>query len=260
MSRRAIPGSLPVVVVALAAWAVWVGWGPVREMLAAAGSEATTAAYYSPVKRFLAARAAAGQPPVRIEVPLTRSHWEAALLAPAVSLARGWEKQLDERYNAPLLSSRLTAASYGRWLRGQAVAYVALPDARLDRSSAAEGRVIRSKPPYLRLTAASRHWRIYEVSDATPLLQGPGRLAALGHDSFALEAHSPGSFLVRVHYSRYLTVTGGSACVSQAPGQGHWTSVRALAPGTIRIQARFSLSRALGIGGASCRKRPPAAP
>ena len=39
----------------------------------------------------------------RVEVPLTRSHWEAALLAPRVSLARGWEKQLDERYDSVLL-------------------------------------------------------------------------------------------------------------------------------------------------------------
>ncbi len=40
---------------------------------------------------------------MRVEVPLTRSHWEAALMAPTVSLARGWEKQLDERYDGVLL-------------------------------------------------------------------------------------------------------------------------------------------------------------
>ena len=48
--------------------------------------------------------------PVRVEVPLTRSHWEAALLAPTVSLARGWEKQLDTRFDGVLLAPGLTAA------------------------------------------------------------------------------------------------------------------------------------------------------
>ncbi len=42
---------------------------------------------------------------MRVEVPLTRSHWEAALLAPRVSLARGWEKQLDSRFDRVLLDA-----------------------------------------------------------------------------------------------------------------------------------------------------------
>ena len=77
---------------------------------AVAGSRATSASYYAPVERFLS-RSGAGV--VRVEVPLTRSHWEAALLAPSVSLARGWEKQLEERYDSVLLGSGLTAAAYG---------------------------------------------------------------------------------------------------------------------------------------------------
>ncbi len=118
---------------------VWVVWGPVRETIAVAGSEATGAAYYVPVERFLERHA---DGPVRVEVPLTRSHWEAALLAPWVSLARGWEKQLDTRYDGVLLRRGLTAASYRRWLSEQAVRYVALPDVALDPSSAREGPLI----------------------------------------------------------------------------------------------------------------------
>ena len=86
--------------------AVWVAWGPVRETLAVAGSPATSAAYYAPVERFLAAHAGG---PVRVEVPLTRTHWEAALLAPRVSLARGWEKQLDSATTACCSRAGLTA-------------------------------------------------------------------------------------------------------------------------------------------------------
>jgi hypothetical protein len=233
---------------ALGIWAAWVVWGPVRETRAVSGSEATSAAYYAPVERFLA-RQAGG--PVRVEVPLTRSHWEAALLAPKVSLARGWEKQLDERYDHVLLAPGLTASSYWRWLRENAVAYVALPDTPLDPSSAQEGRLIRAVLPYLREVFASSHWHIYTVNDAVPLLSGPGRLSSLGHDSITLHAYAAGRFLLRVRFSRYLTLVRGSGCVARAAGG--WTSVSVRAPGTAVVQAHFSLTRALGLG-AACRR------
>ncbi len=234
----------PVAALALAAAALWTLWGPVRETIAVAGSRATSAAYYLPVERFLATRAGG---PVRIEVPLTRSHWEAALLAPSVSLARGWEKQLDSRYDHVLLSPGLTAAAYERWLHAQAVAYVALPDVELDPSSAAEGRLIRAGVPYLHEVFASAHWRIYAVASPTPLAQGPGRLLSLGHDSFSLAATSAGDFEVRVHYTRFWTLTRGHGCVARAPGG--WTQVRLTAPGIALVAARFSFARALGSGG-----------
>ena len=253
-SGRAAPGRRPLArlgltpaaAVALCAWAVWVGWGPVRETLAVAGSESTKASYYAPVERFLASHS---RGPVRVEVPLTRSHWEAALLAPTVSLARGWEKQLDARFDAVLLARGLTAAAYRRWLGENAVGYVALPDAALDPSSATEGKLIRVGLPYLKEVFASRHWRLYAVLTPTPLITGPGQLTALGHDTFSLRAYSRGSFLVRVHFSRYLTITRGAGCVG--PASGGWTSILARAPGTLDVQARFSLGRALGLEG-SC--------
>lgn len=238
---------------ALVVIAAWVGWGPVRETLAVAGNESTGASYYTPVERFLARVATPPIPPVRVEVPLTRSHWEAALLAPKVSLARGWEKQLDTRFDRVLLAPGLTAAAYDRWLHGQAVSYVALPDTPLDPSSAQEGRLIRRGLPYLREVFASRHWTIYAVLAPTPLASGPGRLTSLGNDSFALFASSPGSFLVRVHFTRYWSLARGTGCVRAAPGG--WTSVTVRAPGTVDVVARFSLARALGVGASCSRAR-----
>ena len=95
------------------------------------------------------------------------------------------------------------------------------------------------------------HWTVYAVRDATGLLTGPGRLTALGHDSFALRAAAPGRFLVRVRYTRYWTLTAGAGCVARAPGG--WTYVTASAPGPLRVAARFSLGRALGLAGDACR-------
>jgi hypothetical protein len=219
----------------------------VRETLAVAGDPSTNGAFYAPVERFLAAHASA---PVRLEVPLTRTHWETAELAPRVSLARGWEKQLDVRYDRVLLSPHLDADSYERWLREQAVAYVALPDVALDPSSSREGRLIRAGLPYLKLLYASPHWRIYAVRDPTPIATGPGRLTALGHESFALQADAPGSFLVRVRYTPYFTLTSGAGCVAR--GDRGWTRVDALRRGPLLVRASFSLGRAFG-GGRSCR-------
>lgn len=237
----------PVLALVLAVMAAWVLWGPVRETVAVAGNESTSAAYYAPVEHFLALHGGAA---VRLEVPLTRSHWEAALLAPHVSLARGWEKQLDTRFDHVLLEPGLSAAVYEHWLDEQAVAYVALPDTPLDPSSAQEGRLIRRGLPYLHEVFASRHWRIYAVLSPTPLASGPGRLSSLGADSFTLRASSAGRFLVRVHFNRYWTFTSGSGCVGAAPGG--WTSVQVGSPGRVTVAARFSLGRALGLQG-SCR-------
>ncbi|HEV3048648.1 MAG TPA: N,N-dimethylformamidase beta subunit family domain-containing protein [Solirubrobacteraceae bacterium] len=242
----AFAGISPLAGAALCAIAVWVVWGPARESAAVPG-QATSAAYYAPVERFVAGvQARVG--PVRVEVPLTRSHWEAALLAPSVQLARGWDKQMETRYEHVLLARGLTAGAYARWLREQAVAYVALPDLPLDPSSAAEGRLIRGGLPYLRQVFASAHWRIYRVLGATPLASGPGRLSALGHESFALAADSPGRFVVRVRYTRYWTLARGSGCVARAPGG--WTEVRLARAGAARVQASFSLARAFGAGAA----------
>ncbi len=223
----------------------WTVWGPVRETRAVAGSRATRASFYAPVRRYLLAHGAGVE---RVEVPLTRSHWEAAMLAPSVSLARGWEKQLEERYDSPLLGSGLTAAGYRAWLRREAIAYVALPDVPLDPSSAREGALIRGGLAYLKPVWASRHWRVFAVGEATPLLEGAGRVSALGSDTFAVFADAPGRLLVRVHYTRYFTAVSGRGCVAGAPGG--WTEVRARARGEIVVGARFSLGRALGLDGA----------
>ncbi|HUB35722.1 MAG TPA: hypothetical protein VL972_02775, partial [Solirubrobacteraceae bacterium] len=219
------------VLAATLAIVLWIVWGPVRETRAVAGQGNTAAAYYVPLERFLATH---GGGLARVEVPLTRSHWEAALLATRFSLARGWEKQLEEGYEHVLLSGSLSAASYYGWLRQQGVSYVALPDAALDPSSAREGALIRAGQAYLAPVFASGHWRVYAVRGATAILQGPGRLVELGHDGFGLRASRAGRFLVRVRYSRYFTVTAGGGCVGRGPGG--WTYVWAGAAGRLDVE------------------------
>jgi hypothetical protein len=227
---------LAATIAAVAGILIWTGWGPVRESAGVAGDPSTSAAYYLPLKRFLDAH---GGPLVRTEVPFTHSHWEAALLAPDHPLARGWERQLDTKYDPLFFLARPpTATEYARWLREQAVSYVALPDVRLDGSSDGEAALIRHGQPFLREVLRSAHWRVFAVLGSAPLASAPARLVALGHDSFALRFARAGRSLVRVRYTRYWSA-GRGARVEAAPGG--WTAISASRAGLVRVRTRFSL-------------------
>jgi hypothetical protein len=235
---------LATVVVAVAGIVVWTVWGPVRESTGVIGDPSTSAAYYTPLKRFLAGHRG---PLVRVEVPFTHSHWEAALLAPQFPLARGWERQLDTKNDPIFFKNPLTESAYNTWLHGNAVSYVALPDVRLDGSSDEEATLIRRGLPYLREVFSSAHWRVYAVLDPVPLASAPGVLTGMDHDSFTLRFATAGRSIVKVHYTRYWTAVRGGACVKSAPGG--WTAVSVNAPGVVRVATRFSLGRALGLDG-----------
>ena len=63
---------------------------------------------------------------------------------------------------------------------------------------------------------------------------------------------------MRVHFTRFWTLARGSGCVARAPSG--WTSVTARAAGTVVVVARFSIARALGLGGSCRAAHPPEAP
>ena len=243
----------------LAGMGLWVVWGPIVQTLGVINDPSTQASYYKPLERFLAQHAGA---PLRIEVPFTRSHWEAAFLPPRFPLARGWERQLDKRYDLELESHALSAAAYRAWLGRLGVSYVALPDVPFDQSSDGEVRLVRQGVPYLREVFRSAHWRVFRVLDASPLVVplAPGgarraqagasgaRLTSLGVQGFALSVATPGRYLVRVRYSPYWTVSAGAASVREATGG--FTEVLAVRAGAVAVDAQFSLAgawRALGV-------------
>jgi hypothetical protein len=105
-------------------------------------------------------------------VPFTRDHWESAMLARRFALARGWERQLDRRFNPLFYGRHLDAAAYPRWLRANAVAYVALPDVPMDSAGRAEAALVRRGLPYLQPLWHDEHWWLFRVRDALPLVSG----------------------------------------------------------------------------------------
>lgn len=229
---------------ALCAILTWTLWGPVRQTAQVLDDPSTQTSYYEPLLGFLAKHV---EGPVRIEVPFTKSHWDAAMLAQHVSLARGWERQLDKRYNEAIEEDPLAPAVYRRWLERNAISYVALPDVALDGSSLGEAALIRKGVPYLEEVMRTAHWRVFEVLGPTPLASPPATLEQLDHDSLALRFWSAGTALVRVRYTPYWTIVAGQGCVRQ--GVEGWTAVSAARAGVVRIAARFSLERGLGLAG-----------
>jgi hypothetical protein len=237
---RAPRSAIVVIAVAL----LYLQWLPaVRAVEEARGDPSTHAAFHDEVLRFLQPRA---QPGERLEVPLTRNHWEATYLAQDYPLARGWHRQLDRKVNPLFYDSKhpLTTEDYEHWLRENAVRWVALPNAPLDFSAQAEKQLLLDGLPFLKPVHESADWRIWEVLDTEPPVSGAARLTAAGADGFDLEATKPGPVIVRQHMTPYWTVADGDGCVSK-DGDSGWTRVDVRRAGMVKVRARFSASGVL---------------
>ena len=222
-----------VAAVAVGLLVIW-QWAPaVGALVGAQGDPSRNAAYFTPLTNTLAQQPG----PTRVEIPFTNQHWEAAYVAPHVSLARGWERQLDQADNALFYSHRpLTAAAYKTWLDANGISWVALPDVPLDFSSVKEAALIRSGLPYLHLVWSNRHWRLWRVVGSPGLVTGPARLTMPGPDRLVLAISRPGTVTVRVRYTAVWHVTEGYACVR--PDAAGWTTVHVDQPGRVELAAR----------------------
>jgi hypothetical protein len=240
-----LPGRLavaPIVVVA-ALLAAWQWNGPVREVVKGVSDDSVGLSYYRPLIDFLDRHR---EPVARLEVPFTLTHWDAAVLGRRFALARGWERQLDTKYDPLFYAHGPSPASYRAWLQSAGVRYVALPDVRLDPSSRTEGQLIRAGLPFLRPVWHSAHWRVYELVGSQPLAAGAGRLTELGADDFRLSMRHAGWVWVRVHFTPYWRIAEGAGCVQRA--EGDWTMVRSDRPGPVRVVADFSVGRLFDRG------------
>jgi hypothetical protein len=233
-----------VLVVTLTGSLYWQFNASVTQIARSVGDPSTKASYFEPASRWLMAHGGRG---TRIEVPPTANHWESAYLAPKFELARGWLRQLDTaRDDLFYKEGALTDATYERWLRNNAISYVALPlGAPLDYSSIGERKIILGDPSFLKERFHDDHWRIYEVVDpkpmVTPLGAGRASMMRVGPQGFALDVTHPGRFLVRLNFTQYWSIARGSGCLLRG---GKWTVARTAHTGVFSVDADFSLDGA----------------
>ncbi len=233
--RRRVPVlALAVVGVGL----LYLQWLPaVRAVAEAHGDPSTRPAFQAEATRVLRRLV---QPGERVEVPLTRNHWEAADLAKYVMLARGWERQLDRKANPLFYDKRpLTRGRFHSWLRENAVRWVALPNAPLDYSARDEAALLQRGASFLEPVYRSPRWQIWEVRGTDPPASGGARVLATGPNWFEVDARRP--TIVRQRYTRYWSTRG--ACVRRAPGG--WTEIDpdGADRGVVLVQARFGIDR-----------------
>jgi hypothetical protein len=170
--------------------------------------------------------------PVRIEVPFTEAHWEAAYIAPELPLARGWERQLDHRFNQVLYGEDLDHTGFRNWLVDNGVSYVAVPDVPLESEAEREAALVPTAP-YLRLVWQNANWNLYEVLGSPGMVTGAATLRGVTGDKVELDVAEPGVITLRVRYSSHLTVTDDRGCVTESIDG--WTVVRAYAAGPLEV-------------------------
>jgi hypothetical protein len=247
--RRA-PGMRRIaIMVILSGAAVWQWVDPFTQMAHGWDDPSAFRSYYQPLIARLRLEEAR---PGRVEVPFTRGHWETVYLAREFALARGWERQLDRRLNPLFYTRRLDANGYHRWLRANAVRFVALPDAPMDDAGRQEARLVGHGQSFLQPIWTGGHWRVFRVRDPLPLASRRAASVSLSGATVRLAVRRPGPILLRVHWTPYWSVTTGTGCVSR---RGAWTGLLARGTGTFTLTARFSLDRLLE-GLPVCRIQP----
>lgn len=163
----------------------------------------------------------------------------AALLGHA-PLARGWETQRDRALNAELHDGSLGSLEYRSWLKANAVGYVAIDG--IGRSDEAR-LVLGGRLPDLREVWREDSWRLYQVLDATPIVDSPAILTSATQAAISVHVPCACRTLVRVRWSRFLTASPPSADDADAPtlaaSAAGWTTLTTDRPGTYVLRGVF---------------------
>ncbi len=215
------------------------------QQLSATRDPSTTAAFYRPLLVALADEQAKAGPIAvgeRVEVLDPVNHFATVYLANRASLARGWDRQADVA-NDPIFyhEDQLNADTYQAWLHDLAVGWVAVPAARLDYSAVAESKLVSGGLGYLRLAWSNPSWKLYRVTDATPLAVGV-QVLRVEPTRISIAATAAAAVQMRLRWSPYLAVQhpdgtlAVGACLSNANG---WLNLTLPAAGQYRVTSRF---------------------
>jgi hypothetical protein len=152
----------------------------------------------------------------RVEVVAPRDHRESWYVAEEVPLARGWARQQDRVLNPLFYKGKLTPDRYLVWLHEHAVDHVAVPrHGRLDFGSTREGTLLHDGTA-LPLVWQDDDWVVYAVPGAVPLVQAPATVLASTRTELRLSVDRPADVVVHLRWSRWLSLTGGDACLQRS--------------------------------------------
>ena len=203
-----------------------------------------SAEYYDTLVSYLDTRPR----PLRIEVVPTQTFAQADTLALRIDgIARGWETQLDRALNPEFYTGRLDADTYHRWLLEHAVSIVALPLGGLRDISLDEAAVIRSRPTYLRAVWRSDDWQVYEVSDASPLVDNGATVVDVQPDELTIDATRTGWTTLKFRFTDLYRVSEGFACIAST--DRGWIRIFVEQPGRIRLTISLSIGALVGVEG-----------
>jgi hypothetical protein len=224
---------------------LWQAQAPVSDLLELRDDPTVHRSFYDPLIGYLQDEWIQDGP-FRIEIPATGNHWETAIVAEDIPLARGWERQLDRELNPLFYEDTLDETSYGAWLDDNAVRFVALPlveDHVFEDAGIAEAELVRGGVVGLRLVWASPDWRVYENVDGGAMVVGSGALTALDVDSFTVRADTLAPLTVRIRWSDHFTASPAEACVEPTPDG--WTVIRPAARGTMVVRSSVDVDAAV---------------
>ena len=195
----------------------------------------TRASFFAPA---LAAAARYHDPDYRIHVVALRRHWEADYFPEAgYPITRGWYRQADAIHN-DLFYTPYDAATYVAWLRRMGVQYVFLPDAPLDPWSQREVKILETSPEF-EVVDRSGVWTVYRLRDAEPLAVGlnggTAHVTSMGHRELTTEVDQPGTYLLKVTWSPYWSLTGGPGTLRRSPDRFLLLDARAAGTYTLRF-------------------------
>ncbi|WP_189786650.1 hypothetical protein [Streptomyces capitiformicae] len=186
----------------------------------------------------------------RVEVVPARDHREAAILAPYINMARGWNRQADvERGRlfyeghggTEVPEGAFTPTAYKAWLSQWAVGFVVLVNGEPDGPAKLEHALVTSEPEYLERVWEDANWKIYRVKNATPLVDAPASVVSADGANLVVHMPRPGEVIVRVAYSPWLWADNG-CLTADRESDGELTEFTRLTvheAGDVRISSQY---------------------
>ena len=150
----------------------------------------TTRDYYDGVLRFFD-----GVPgPVRVEIPATSQHWEAAYVGASVALARVAGSASSIGGSTPSSTTESIRSMRRATKRGCRRTACRMSRSRTPRSirpRRRRARLVRSGLDYLTPVYRDAHWTVYRMDGTQDLLDGPGRLIAVDGRRIVFDGGTP---------------------------------------------------------------------